>query len=325
MFPIKSYFAWTSKAHQTLKNFSNLLRVFFVVFPPHRKLQSSGGISTETVKGMKTRCTPAAPCLLGINGVRVCGLSVMWRCCQQESESDVNMENSGLDLLDRLWLLMSLSSLELSFHTEANAHELFHIWAALSIKRCYWVQFRHWALILKAQHLLPVGPDYQTPKAETIARDQLNQQKDINHHQAAAEEFDGSVVSSSHFPDKKLVSRLCSLNLFAQRCKVKKPFCFLYLTVANKWIHEHGQEFQHRCSLNPDEWEGWSSSRAPFSFTRASLYNWEAPSQAERSMEPEKWAHRAGEGEKACICDWSPGDPREPEAYSTLLLWTRIA
>ncbi|XP_030295628.1 prolyl 4-hydroxylase subunit alpha-3 isoform X1 [Sparus aurata] len=23
--------------------------------------------------------------------------------------------------------------------------------------------------------------------------------------------------------------------------------------VANKWIHEHGQEFQHRCSLNPDE------------------------------------------------------------------------
>uniref|UniRef100_A0A8C2X264 procollagen-proline 4-dioxygenase n=1 Tax=Cyclopterus lumpus TaxID=8103 RepID=A0A8C2X264_CYCLU len=23
--------------------------------------------------------------------------------------------------------------------------------------------------------------------------------------------------------------------------------------VANKWIHEHGQEFQHRCSLNPEE------------------------------------------------------------------------
>lgn len=27
----------------------------------------------------------------------------------------------------------------------------------------------------------------------------------------------------------------------------------LYVPVANKWIHEYGQEFQHRCSLNPDE------------------------------------------------------------------------
>lgn len=39
----------------------------------HRKLPFSGGTSTETVRGMKTRCTPAARCFLGINGVRVVG------------------------------------------------------------------------------------------------------------------------------------------------------------------------------------------------------------------------------------------------------------
>lgn len=121
IFPIKSYFAWTSRALQALKNFSKLLKVIFVVFPPHRKRQSSGGICTETVKGMKTRCTLAAPCLSGINGVRVSRLSVMWRCCQQESESDVNRENSELDLLDRLWLFTSLSGIELCFHMGANA------------------------------------------------------------------------------------------------------------------------------------------------------------------------------------------------------------
>lgn len=60
------------------------------------------------------------------------------------------------------------------------------------------------------------------------------------------------------------MSGLCSLNAFAQKCEVKKTFVFLYIPVANKWIHEYGQEFQHRCSLNPDEWEGWSSSWAPF-------------------------------------------------------------
>lgn len=32
------------------------------------------------------------------------------------------------------------------------------------------------------------------------------------------------------------------------------PRMFLCVLVANKWIHEYGQEFKHRCSLNPEEW-----------------------------------------------------------------------
>lgn len=66
--------------------------------------------------------------------------------------------------------------------------------------------------------------------------------------------------------------------------------------MANKWIHEYGQEFQHPCSLNPEEWEGLNISWAPWS-TRASLYNWEAHLQAKRKEAAKKWTHRQGRGE----------------------------
>lgn len=80
---------------------------------------------------------------------------------------------------------------------------------------------------------------------------------------------------------------------------------YLCVPVANKWIHEYGQEFQHRCSLNPQEWRGGAIAGPLWS---ASLCNCEP--QGERRRQQESWCTSKGsENWGACICDWSPKAP----------------
>lgn len=100
--------------------------------------------------------------------------------------------------------------------------------------------------------------------------------------------------------------------------------CILFdILVANKWIHEYGQEFQRRCSLNPEEWDGWSNSCGP-------AWSASQPLQSqgrERKDTARKWA--PGRGAEscervACICDWSPG-PQGAEAASADADSTRLS
>lgn len=82
---------------------------------------------------------------------------------------------------------------------------------------------------------------------------------------------------------------------------------FLCLPVANKWIHEYGQEFLHPCTLNPDEWDGWITGPLQARDLASTIGR-----HAERRWEPEKWAYRHRTG-RACISDWNtwaPGDLR---------------
>lgn len=93
---------------------------------------------------------------------------------------------------------------------------------------------------------------------------------------------------------------------------------FQCFPVANKWIHEHGQEFLHPCSLNPDEWDGWITG--PLQARDPCLHNWKA---CREKVEARKVSLQAQDWESLhlwleLVAPWGP------EVYSTLLqrTWT---
>lgn len=99
---------------------------------------------------------------------------------------------------------------------------------------------------------------------------------------------------------------------------------FLYVPVANKWIHEHGQEFQHRCSLNPEEWEGWSDSWAPFLEYKSQPLQLRGTLAGGEKEGARKWAHRQGRRKPlwGSLRLWL--EPRAPGSLKhTVLEWTR--
>lgn len=77
---------------------------------------------------------------------------------------------------------------------------------------------------------------------------------------------------------------------------------FIYVPVANKWIHEYGQEFLRRCSLNPEEWG------------KGCICNWKAYLRGEKNEVRSQKRH--GMGELPAVAGAT--GHREPEVYTSL-------
>lgn len=65
-------------------------------------------------------------------------------------------------------------------------------------------------------------------------------------------------IQGEHFDIEKLAFFYCFCCCVKHMVKSRRRACFFvptlfFVPVANKWIHEYGQEFRHGCSLNPEE------------------------------------------------------------------------